>query len=274
MSDNSEQFFSFACGPLTLSFTCDHPQVTAALARRYAGFASAQTGQIHAEIRLQGDLRTDPLLDQGMYIGQDGLVRFHAPGYQGYVDESTGRAALTLSSRFGQEDVEYFLRVMLALAAFQAGGLLFHTAGILRGDQAFLFFGHSGSGKTTVCRLSVQDRILNDDLILLMPGQGGWMAYSTPFWNPTQVRPTGFLGGRVVGIFRLVQAKEVLATRLSAAAALAEVISNVPVIPQDPKRLPRLIQRGQEVLTQVPAFALHFLPDPSFWPVAEAAVSD
>ena len=69
------------------------------------------------------------------------------------------------------EEVEYFLRVIYALLVFQAGGLLFHAAGIVRDGQCYLFFGHSGSGKTTVARLSSTDLVLNDDLVVLIPRQ-------------------------------------------------------------------------------------------------------
>jgi len=162
--------------------------------------------------------------------------------------------------------------VAYALLVFEVGGLMFHTAGIVRKGKAHLFFGHSGSGKTTVSRVSDTDTILNDDLLILLPQPGKdpanfkWMAYSTPFWNPTQVQPTRE-SAPVVGIYRLVQDRDVFLEPMGSGQALAEMISNIPVIPDDPARGTELLNRGTTFLKEVPAYRLHFLPDNSFWDV-------
>jgi hypothetical protein len=51
--------------------------------------------------------------------------------------------------------------------------------------------------------------------------------------------------------------------------ALAEMISNVPVIPADPGRSNDLLVRCARLLAAVPAYNLHFLPEPSFWEVID-----
>jgi hypothetical protein len=132
-----------------------------------------------------------------------------------------------------------------------------------------VFFGHSGSGKTTVARLSSDAVVLNDDLLLLMPSEHrqGWTVYSTPFWNPTQVSPAGSLSAPLADMFRLVQDQTVYQEEMEPGQALAELVTSVPVIPADPTRLVSLLERGNRLVSSVPIFKLHFLPDASFWDV-------
>jgi hypothetical protein len=56
---------------------------------------------------------------------------------------------------------------------------------------------------------------------------------------------------------------------LGAGLALAEIIANVPVLSADPLHSAELLRRGQQLLSAAPAYRLHFLPDPSFWPLVE-----
>jgi len=255
-----------------ISATCDYPKLAQALRRRYRDFPAGEDIHLSVEIRLSGRERSSAMLDTGATF-EDGRLHFTAPGYRGLIDETKGKGYLTLSSTQPVEEVEYFLRVAYALLAFQSGGIMLHAAGVVRDEKAYLFFGHSGSGKTTVARLSPNDTVLNDDLVLLMPVHpaegGGWRVFGTPFWNPTQVRPTP-ANAPLAALYRLVQDKKVYLQGISTSEAIAELISNVPVIPADPVRSLELLTRLHKILQAVPAHKLHFLPDDSFWGVVES----
>lgn len=252
---------------LTVSLTCEAKTLTGRLRERYRLFLTDEPADVHAVVRVAGSRRTSALLDTGTTF-RDGLLYFTAPGYEGAIDVDAGRADLTISSQQPVEEIEYFLRVIHAVLAFERGGLLFHAAGIVRGDRGYLFFGHSGSGKTTVARLSAEYTVLNDDLVLILPADAGWRVHATPFWNPTQVEPTRE-DAPLTAMFRLVQNKQVFTEELRPSQAVAEVIANVPVIPDDPRRTPELLVRCRRLLRSVPAYQLHFLPDDSFWHAVE-----
>lgn len=242
-----------------------------ALHKRYEDYPCNSEALLEVKLNTVGQMRASSLIDHGTSF-TNGVCYFQAPGYEGFIDLENCRGELKLSSKRPLDEVDYYLRVAYALLAFDAGGMMFHAAGILRNGEAHLFFGHSGSGKTTVARVSRDDIILNDDLLLLIPGklsgnqESMWMAYATPFWNPTQVAPSN-KSGPVVGLYRLVQDKEVYIEPMSSGQALAELVSNIPVIPEDPSRGEILLQRGIRFLESVPAHRLHFLPDDSFWNV-------
>jgi hypothetical protein len=254
---------------LGLTLACDQAPLATALRQRYDAFRSDAAPLLTARVTLSGAERTTPIYDPRL-IFHDGRAYFTTPTYTGWIDAHAGRAELTISSTYPLEDVEYFVRVIYALLAFRAGGLLFHAAGIAHHERGYLFCGHSGSGKTTVARLSSSDRVLNDDLVVLMPADERWMIHATPFWNPTQVQPGGVDSVALAALLRLVQDTQVFVEPMGPGQALAEVIANVPVLPGDSTLSTALLLRGQRLLQQVPAYRLHFLPDPSFWPVVEA----
>lgn len=258
---------------LGLTLHCDDPALAAALRQRYHDFPLENEPLLVATITLAGRERAAPLYDPALSF-HDGSIRFTTPSYTGTIDAQTGRAHLTISSAYALEDIEYFVRVIYALLAFRAGGLLLHGAGIARDGRGYLFCGYSGSGKTTVARLSPDDLVLNDDLVVALPDGDRWLLYATPFWNPTQVRPGRITCAPLTALLRLVQNTTVFLEPMGAGQALAEIIANAPVLPADPTLSAALLLRGQQILRAVPAYRLHFLPDPSFWPLVEALGQD
>lgn len=260
-----------AVAGLTVEVICADASITAVLVERYRDFASKYPAHLEARVFIQGNRGLSSLLDTGVKF-EHKVLRFTAQGYGGFIDAGAGKAELHLSSHHPVEEVEYFLRIIYALLAFENQGLLFHGAGIVRDGRAQLFFGHSGAGKTTAARVSEGHLVLNDDLVLLIPRRARqgtdkvWMVYGTPFWNPSQVKPSR-QGAPAAGLFRLVQDKRVFLEPMRKGHALAELLSNVPVIPDDPDRNDALIVRCLDLLESLPAYRLHFLPDNSFWEV-------
>jgi hypothetical protein len=243
------------------------------LAERYRLFPLRHTPRLTLHIYCAGRWRASALLDTGMAF-HDGRLEFTAPGYAGYVDLAKGQGELALSSVQPVDDADYFVRCALALLAFESGGLLLHAAGIVRHSYAYLFLGHSGSGKTTVARLSSSDLVLNDDLVLLWPAEGQWWAYGTPFGSPSPVPVTVAERAPLRALLGLVQDTEVHLEITGPALAVAEMVSNVPVVSADPGRAEALLARCQQILLTVPYYRLHFLPDDSFWRLVDDELGD
>ena len=266
--------FTFGVAGINTLVKSNHRKLILALKKRYEAYACQGDVLLQVTIDYVGQQRTSSLLDTGTRF-KDGICHFIAEGYQGFIDMRREKGELILSSKHPLEDVDYYLRVAYAIMAFEAGGIMFHAAGIVKDDYAHLFFGHSGAGKTTVARVSKDSIVLNDDLLILIPETikdsrtSYWLAYATPFWNPTQVAPSN-QHAQVTGLYRLVQDQEVFLEPMGSSQALAEVVSNVPVIPDDPSRVGLLLQRGSTLVEDVPVKSLHFLPDDSFWEVIDA----
>ena len=255
-------------GNVVLLIRCELASLIEELQKRYAGFTTDSASNISVKIKINQQAYATGLLNVKPTFTER-LVVIDAPGYQGTIDLEGGVSEISLPAERLAEDTEYFLRLATALAIFHSGGLMFHAAGVASGKKVHLFFGHSGSGKTTIARNSPGKSVLNDDLVVLLREKGIWKGYSTPFWNPTQVKSIN-ASGKIHALYQLVQDKQVALERIAPGIALAEFLANVPVVNADPGRAEELLERCQAVVTSVPVYHLHFLPDSTFWNVLKS----
>jgi hypothetical protein len=194
------------------------------------------------------------------------------PSCSGSIDLRNSRATLTGTDALPLADLEYFVRTIYALVVIREGGLLMHAAGLCTDDLAYLFIGQSGSGKSTVVALSPGAEPLNDDLIVVRPENGRWMAYATPFWNLQVNRKAGSrISAPIAGIYKLVQDQNVYLESPSLACAVAELVANCPVVNSEPAWLPMLLTRCRRLARDVPVQLLHFRKEPSFWDLIRCA---
>jgi hypothetical protein len=249
-------------GTLHFDLHCANQRLLEQLGMRYALFQ--RVGGVGLPIHIQWDpASTTEAFSQPTMEFVPGKIVLSAEGYRGEISV-TGEAWLNILDADPQYGIDYYLRVAAAQQAYLAGGLLFHGAGIIHREKGYIFYGHSGSGKTTVCTLSSNDLVLNDDLLVLMPGDHGWLAYSTPFWNPSQVKPAN-QNMRIQGFYRLVKDLSVFLKSMSPAQAVSEMIANTPVITGDPANLPVVLERCRQISAAVPQYWLHFLKSATFW---------
>lgn len=195
-------------------------------------------------------------------------VTLRGPGYEGAANLNDGRASLKISMMQPERGVDYFLRLIYALLAFRAGGIMLHGAAVARKNFAYIFFGKSGSGKTTVSRLTADGIVLNDDLIVLMPGDEHWVAHATPFTNINQVAPHA-ASAPVAGIYRLVKDQAVYLEKMSLAMAVSELLASVPVMASEPRYARVLVKRCEKLADIYPVSHLHFRKDTDFWRLIE-----
>jgi hypothetical protein len=263
IKDANRNLISISISGLGVSLHFEQVELAESLQKRYQGFLNEGKNLLSIEIILKGKERSYPLLDIDIQFRADG-IRFSSSGFVGILNTKNGTGKLHLSSEHPIEDIDYLLRVAYALLAFQAGGMMLHAAGIVRNSQAYLFTGHSGSGKTTISRLSSGFTVLNDDLVILLPEGDGWRVYATPFWNQTQVKPVAG-SAALAAIFCLEQARFNRLDPLPDSRAVAEMVANTPIIPIDPHRSGELLRRYYQIIKSTPTQKLLFLPEASFW---------
>ena len=127
--------------------------------------------------------------------------------------------------------LENFLRVVLAYRLAQSGGVLLHSAAVVKHGDAHLFIGRSGAGKSTLSRLGLAAGldVLSDDMNALVPEGGRYWAEKLPFAG--DLGQTAAPKGRylVAGIYRLEQDMFGVDQFERVAANLERLIESVPV---------------------------------------------
>lgn len=161
--------------------------------------------------------------------------------------------------------LENYLRWVVADLALDRGGFVLHGAGLVRDGSAHLFFGPSGAGKSTVTGLSEGCAILSDDLVLLLRGDSGWRAATTPFAGTF---PQGAKERRdfpLKGLYRLIQSPEDRLEPLAPGLAVGKVLSCCPFVGDPAARRDRLMPLVEACCRAVPPVDLHFRKSPDFW---------
>ena len=244
---------------------CDDAKVMYNLQQRYRSFLSLNQPLHVVEFHTRKVNRPPNLFDIPVQFHNDGLS-LATKRYKGQIDLQASQAILSVESFSPADDIEYFLRMVYSLLIFERGGMLFHSAAIVRENHAYLFFGLSGSGKTTAARLSGDYLVLNDDLVALIDCDTHWQVFGTPFWNPSQAKPSAS-SAPLHMLLRLVQDQQVYVEPLTPAQGMAEMITSVPLINANPSRTPELVSRCQKLMESVPVYRLHFRKDNTFWKV-------
>ena len=168
---------------------------------------------------------------------------------------------------------ENFLRVVVAYAALGQGGALVHSACVVDTDDAWLFIGHSGAGKSTISQLGADSgrTVLSDDLNPILPSgddnDGNIDVVGSPF--------LGDLGARaparhaLSGIYRLEQGMEDAVRPIGGAETLASLMACSPYINFDPYRREALGSNLVSLATRLPTQVLTFRREGTFWPLLE-----
>jgi hypothetical protein len=195
----------------------------------------------------------------------NGLTLFQRSDFAGCLDLNARRGRTVFEKNAEPFAVESFLRISYSFLAVDRGGLLLHSAGVLRNGRGYIFPGRSGTGKSTIASLATStETVLSDEMVVVRQGGDGYLVYSTPFYgtNPSAERNIAAL---LQAAFLPVKDQAVNLKPARPAQALSKLLAGVLFFSQEPALARRLMDIGADIVTHVPFYELHFRRDGSFW---------
>ena len=200
---------------------------------------------------------------------QNGHVDFMSHFEKGWVDWGVGKGALTLRD---SGDPENFLRVLYAWLCLENDGLLLHASGIISRGKGYVFFAHSGSGKTTVSNLSLDKIVLSDDIVLIKKQGAKYYVHGVPFRGDMLEAPRTNARAELAGLFTLVKYTDHHLEPMSMAESIARLSSCVPFVMAHSGNAHRVLQVCAELATSVPPQLLYFKRDSKFWEIIDGSI--
>lgn len=183
--------------------------------------------------------------------------------YEGSFDPSSGKGTINLPAHDKQIVLLNFLTQVFCRLVMEHGGLILHAACVIRKDRAYIFYGRSGAGKSTICRFSPGCAIATDDITALRNRGGKFLAWGIPqadrFPPPQKYGPF-----KINGLYRLIQSRRNKINRLSGAEAAAGLLGTWKKRMQ-PQTIAKMLELLSELTDHVPAYELYFRKDSSFW---------
>jgi hypothetical protein len=248
-------------------------EVATAVRERFGGFLSSEAPAWRIDVGRHGG--TPALLDGVDVRRAGGPARFSVKrrDFCGTVDLGTRRGDLALTDPgtvSSGVSIESFLRVLYSLALVETRGLVVHAASLMRDEGVYLFCGASGSGKTTVARLSTDATVLSDELSIVRMVEDRGVCFGTPFRGELAL-PGADRGGSLVGVYFLHHGPRHAVEPLGPRQALARLLPNVLFFAREADVTSQVFRIAADLVEAVPCFDLSFRPDPGFWEVIRNA---
>jgi hypothetical protein len=246
-----------------------HEAIAALAERRYRAFVTEATlADWTIEVAEREEGLTD--LEDVVIRRLDGPREYAAErhDFAATVDLARRRAHVALAA-LDDVALDAFLRVAWSLALVDAPGLMVHAASLARGGRAYLFCGRSGSGKTTVARLSPDAELLSDEISSVRLETARAACHGTPFFGDLAVSGRNVVRP-LAGVYFLEHADRHARTRLTRRDALARLLPNVLFFAREPDLVARVLDIAGALVERVPCFRLAFRQDPGFWSVIDA----
>lgn len=159
-----------------------------------------------------------------------------------------------------------YLRIIYSFILLDERGFLVHAASLIKNNVGYLFPGKSGTGKTTITRLSIDSILLSDEISLVKMIKGEYNIFGTPFWGELAIAgknthtPLNHIFLPKKDIKNYILPSKPINT-------LEWIVPNVLFFSDDEELKLKLFNICFDFVNSIPANELHFQADPSFWSV-------
>lgn len=152
------------------------------------------------------------------------------------------------------------LLLMYYLARRQ--GVLLHSAGLNLDGKGFIFPGKSGAGKSTISGLMLShadSEIYSDDRMIVRKVDGSFRAYGTPWPGDAGIALNK--STPLSGILFIKHAQENRIIELTSQQAFERLLPVASIPWYDPETMNPILTFCEDLVTNIPAYDLHFRPD-------------
>lgn len=203
----------------------------------------------------------------------DGLLLFDSV-------TAAGRIWLTHPGNGCFRPLHRLLWMYLAMALGESQRCFVHCAAVERRGTAYLFWGDSGAGKSTVAGLLKDGRILSDDGPILAHGDDQCVVYPSPFRQSSE--PGGNrccesgAPGRIGGLYLLAQDRRLFLETVSRRRAFAEILRRhvhfFDYLSANARKT--IFEMLYALVTSAPVHRLHFPLQADLWPLLLSRPAD
>jgi ATPase subunit of ABC transporter with duplicated ATPase domains len=144
-------------------------------------------------------------------------------------------------------------------------GFLLHASGVVWKGKGICFVGPSGAGKSTLLNLfsGEIDRksLLNDDRLALRRYGKRWRVFGTPWYGESRVSSSA--GAPLSTLFFIRHSEHNYVRKLSPGEVCRQLMVQAMIPLWDADAMSRVLGTFQDLIENIPAFELGFLPDKS-----------
>lgn len=245
--------------------------------RRY--FAAYEgRGTADAELRLEPLAATADFADvwededAEFHVSADGVVQRDFVARR--LPRSKARADRAVALVNGDVDDAFhnLLRWFLPRVFLGRGAFLLHGAGVARQGRGYVFFGQSGAGKSTCASLiHASDEsvtLLGDDAVIIqVTDDGSAFLHSAPLGCGYARSAPEPLSVPLAGLYNLRQATDDRIEPLTASQGVAALLASAMNTTPADDLAARFDLAHEFARASCRIHALHFTPDPAFWPL-------
>ena len=231
------------------------------LKEKYRQFVSTKAPSFYVYLRLKERLGTQ-IHPRPEVSFQDGKIKVAHRDFLASFDFPKRKGEI-----FSPRDltsVENFLRVLYSFLIVRHNGFLLHAAGVVNGEKGYVFFGKSGSGKTTVAKLSTDYTLLSDDLLIVKKINGNFQVFATPFGGELR-RERKNTKAVIDSFFLLKKGQSNHLKKMNYSKGIVNLLQNIVYFAKDQQAMRKLFNLSCDCLTKSSCYEMHFLPDKSFW---------
>jgi len=280
---NKDTEYRLQMGDICFSLRFEDPGYCSFAREHYQEFLSENDPDINVTIKIA--LHQEAIKIPGSFLMsktvENNNFSFHSDLINGSVDLDKKQCSINVKNELlSGKRIRYFeqflCQVYYTLLKHNQRNIInnfvIHGCAIRRNGAGYLFTGRSGSGKSTIAKLSSDFDVLNDELVILKKVKGSYTLCSTPFQG--DFKGNSAISVPLNAVFLIKHGKRNNIKQISKAEFVTRFIKEVIysqslLSTKNEDVLLEMMDFCADVAVNVPFYEMKFLPDKSFWDVID-----